>query len=190
MSRTEEPVKLMLLAIGLGVGGTESHVLELASRLDRKRFQVTVCTLRGDGAIARELRNRGVRVVALGGRGKLDACVLVRLWRLIRRERPAVIHAFLFWANLAGRVLGRFLVVPLCISSYHDFEVKRIGYQLLADRLPVKGTQVETCCSAAFGQTNLSHIGGEAWNYISIPFSIDVSQSNGYHSLLREQLGP
>src|SRR5438132_2211296 len=103
MSGTEEPVKLMLLAIGLGVGGTESHVLELASRLDRKRFQVTVCTLRGDGAIARELRNRGVRVVALGGRGKLDACVLVRLWRLIRRERPAVIHAFLFWANLAGR---------------------------------------------------------------------------------------
>ncbi|TLY38573.1 MAG: hypothetical protein E6K62_00320 [Nitrospirae bacterium] len=97
MSGTEEPVKLMLLAIGLGVGGTESHVLELASRLDRKRFQVTVCTLRGDGAIARELRNRGVRVVALGGRGKLDACVLVRLWRLIRRERPAVIHAFLFY---------------------------------------------------------------------------------------------
>src|SRR5437879_12966084 len=121
MSRTEEPVKLMLLAIGLGVGGTESHVLELASRLDRKRFQVTVCTFKGDGAIARELRNRGVRVVALGGRGKLDACVLVRLWRLIRRERPAGINEFLVCANLAGRVMGRCLPVPLCFSSYPAF---------------------------------------------------------------------
>ena len=180
---------MMLLAIGLGVGGTESHVLELASRLDRKRFQVTVCTLRGDGAIARELRNRGVRVVALGGRGKLDACVLVRLWRLIRRERPAVIHAFLFWANLAGRVLGRFLRVPLCISSYHDFEVTRIGYQLLADRLTVKWTQVVTCCSDAVRQTIFSQIGGEESKYITIPFGIDVSQFNGDHSLRREELG-
>src|SRR2546428_14054482 len=95
MSRTEEPVKLMLLAIGLGVGGTESNVLELASRLDRKRFQVTVCTLKGDGAIARELRNRGVRVVALGGGGKLDAWVLVRRWRWIPQWRPGVLHASL-----------------------------------------------------------------------------------------------
>src|SRR2546427_4307621 len=107
MSGTEEPVKLMLLAIGLGVGGTESHVLELASRLDRKRFQVTVCTFKGDGAIARELRNRGVRVVALGGRGKLDACVLVRLWRVIRRGRPAAVDGVFVLGHLAGWRLGR-----------------------------------------------------------------------------------
>src|SRR3989442_6930728 len=105
MSRTEEPVKLMLLAIGLGVGGTESHVLELASRLDRKRFQVTVCAFKGDGGIARELRNRGVRVVALGVSCKLDACGLLRLWRVIRRELPARIHALSVSANFALRVL-------------------------------------------------------------------------------------
>jgi glycosyltransferase involved in cell wall biosynthesis len=189
MQEAGDTTKLVLLAIGLGVGGTEEHVLELASRLDRKRFDVTVCTLKGDGVIARELRNRGVRVVALQGGGKLDPCMLMRLWRLIRRERPDVIHAFLFWANLAGRVVAQFLRVPLCISSYHDVEVRRIWYQLLADRLTVKWTHVMMCCSDAVRQSILSDIGGEESKYVTIPFGIDVSRFNGKRSLRREDLG-
>ena len=36
--------KVMLLAVGLGIGGTETHVLELASGIDRSKFDVTVCS--------------------------------------------------------------------------------------------------------------------------------------------------
>src|SRR5262245_48345683 len=114
------PAKLMLLAIGLGIGGTESHILELASRIDRSKFDVTVCTLKPGGRVAEELYDRGIRVLSLDGAGKLDARVLFRLFKIIREERPDVIQAFLFWANVAARICGRLVRTFAILSSYHD----------------------------------------------------------------------
>ncbi len=181
--------KLMLLAVGLGVGGTESHVLEVASRLDRARFDVTVCALKGEDVIALELRKRGVRVITLGGRGKLDGRVVWKLWRLIRQERPEIIHAFLFWANLACRVLGKLLHVPLRISSYHDMEVGSGGYRLVADRLTAQWTHVMNCCSEAVRQSVRSRIGGEEAKYVTIPFGVDLSRFEGGGVLKKPELG-
>lgn len=186
---SERTHKLMLLAVGLGVGGTESHVLELASRLDRARFDVTVCALKGEGVIAAELRNRGVRVVTLGGRGKLDARVLLRLWRLVRRERPDIIHAFLFWANLAGRVVGRLLQVPVRLSSYHDVEVRRIWHRAIPDSLTLSWTHSLICCSDAVRRSVRSHLGGEAQKYLAIPFGIDIGLYERAASVKRRELG-
>lgn len=179
----------MLLAVGLGVGGTESHVLELASRLDRARFDVIVCALKGEGVIAAELRNRGVRVVTLGGRGKLDARVLVKLWRLIRKERPDIIHAFLFWANLACRVLGGLLRVSVRLSSYHDMEVRKVWHRLIPDRLTLPWTHAIVCCSEAVCRSVRAQIGGEAKKYIAIPFGVDVGRYACAGPLKRNELG-
>ena len=53
-------IKLMLLTIGLGVGGTETHILALASGIDRTKFDVTVCSLKSGGCVVEELRRRGL----------------------------------------------------------------------------------------------------------------------------------
>jgi glycosyltransferase involved in cell wall biosynthesis len=179
----------MLLAVGLGVGGTESHVLELASRLDRTRFEVTVCALKGDDVIAMELRKRGVRVITLGGRGKLDGRVVVKLWQLIRKERPDIIHAFLFWANLACRVVGRLLHVKIRLSSYHDVEVRRVWHRLIPDRLTMRWTHANVCCSEAVCRSVRAQLGGEEKKYVAIPFGVDVEQHDGAGLLKRRDLG-
>lgn len=179
----------MLLAVGLGVGGSESHVLELASRLDRARFDVLVCALKGEDVIAAELRNRGVRVVTLGGRGKLDARIFVKLWQLIRKERPDIIHAFLFWANLACRVVGRLLHVKIRLSSYHDVEVRRIWHRLIPDRLTMRWTHANVCCSEAVCRSVRAQLGGEEKKYVAIPFGVDVEQHDGVGLLKRRDLG-
>jgi len=56
--------KVMLLAVGLGIGGTETHVLELASGIDRSKFDVTVCSLKSGGCLVEELRRRGYVEIA------------------------------------------------------------------------------------------------------------------------------
>src|SRR4051812_20575169 len=114
------PAKLILLAIGLGVGGTETHILELATGIDRSKFDVTVCSLKSGGCLVEELRRRRIRVVSLEGAGKFDVRVLFQLWKLMRDERPDVMQSFLFWANVSARLLGRLSKAVRVVCSYHD----------------------------------------------------------------------
>lgn len=183
------PRKLILLTVGLGVGGTETHILELASRIDRTRFDVIVCSLKAGGELAEELRARGVRVVSLGGTGKLDARVLFRLWRLLRSERPVIIQAFLFWANISARLLGRILREFPVISTYHDEVVSEGWLVRTIDRLTLKWSHTIVCCSEAVRRSVSSQIGGGAARCVIIPFGLDMRQFNEDDVATRRELG-
>ena len=183
------PAKLMLLAIGLGVGGTETHILELASRIDRSRFDVTVCTLKSGGRVAEELQARGIRVLSLDGTGKLDARVLFRLLKIIRDERPDVIQAFLFWANVAARICGRIVRTFAIISSYHDEIVSEGWIARLVDRLTLKWTHAILCCSDAVRRSVVSRIGGKRDQFTVIPFGVDVDRFESTSAATRRELG-
>ena len=183
------PAKVMLLAVGLGVGGTETHIVELASRLDRSRFTVTVCALKPGGTMAQELEKRGVRVLSLDGTGKLDARVIVRLFKLLRTEQPDVVQAFLFWANLAARACGRILRAFPVISSYHDEIVSEGWLVRLADRLTLKWTDRIVCCSGAVSRSVVSRIGGKIEHCTIIPFGVDMDQFEPAAAATRRELG-
>lgn len=183
------PAKVMLVAIGLGVGGTETHILELASRLDRSRFTVTVCALKSGGTMAQELEKRGVRVLSLDGTGKLDARVIVRLFKLLRAEQPDVVQAFLFWANVAARACGRILRAFPVISSYHDEVVSEGWLVRVVDRLTLTWTDRIVCCSGAVGRSVVSRIGGKIEHCTIIPFGVDIEQFEATAAATRRELG-
>lgn len=182
-------IKLMLLAVGLRVGGTEGQLLEIASRLDRHRFDVTVCVLKGHDVITCELGERGVRVIALGGKGKWDVRVLSRLGRAIRQEQPEVIHAFLFFANLTSRVVGRFLRVPVLISSYRGVDVGTGWLYQLIDRWTARWARAMTCCSEAVRRSIITRVGGDNGKYVTIHNGVDLERFTGSAPLTRAELG-
>ena len=170
------PAKLMLLAVGLGVGGTETHILELASRIDRSRYDVTVCSLKYGGWVADELRARGILVVSLNGAGKLDARVFFRLWKLLKQEQPDVIQAFLFWANVSARLIGRLVPGSRVISSYHDEVVPEGWLNRVIDRATMKWTKYIVCCSEAVRKSVEQRIGGKKNQFAVIPFGVDTDR--------------
>lgn len=181
--------KILLLVVGLDVGGTETHVLELATRLDPRRFDVTVCSLKSGGRLIPEFARRGVRVVSLEGFGQLDARILLRLWVLVRRERPQIIHAFLFWANITARVVGRFGGCSHIISSYHD-EVVTEGWAVRGmDRLTLRWNEALVCCSQAVRRSVRAQIGGSDRQTVIIPFGVDTAEFHGVKPLKRTVLG-
>lgn len=183
------PAKVLLLAVGLGVGGTETHIMELASRLDRSRFTVTVCALKPNGTLAQELKKRGVRVLSLDGAGKLDARVILRLFQLLRVEQPDVVQAFLFWANVAARACGRILRAFPVISSYHDEVVSEGWLVRVMDRLTLHWTQRVVCCSHAVSRSIVSRIGARIEHCTMIPFGVDVEQFDSAAAATRRELG-
>lgn len=182
-------IKVMLLTVGLGVGGTEGQLLELASRLDRRRFEVGVCALKGADVIADEMRARGVRVIALDGKGTWDVRVLYRLYRVLLAERPDVIHAFLFWANFISRVLGRLLQVPVRISSYRDVLLWGRWRNRLCERLTARWAHAVTCCSEAVRLRVLSEVGGDEWKYLTIHNGVDMAGFHSYRTVTKRHVG-
>lgn len=182
-------LKVLLVTVGLGVGGTETQIRELALRLDRARFDVVVCGLKGPGVIGEELRARGVRVVTLDGAGKGDARVLLRLARLIAAERPDIVHAFLGFANVAASLVGRLLGVPVVIWSYRDVEVWKTRPQWLLDRAALRWADAVTCCSDAVRRFVLAHVNGQGAKFATIHNGVDVEAFRTPQAVSRPALG-
>jgi glycosyltransferase involved in cell wall biosynthesis len=179
---------VMLLTVGLTVGGTEGQLLELASRLDSRRFNVLVCALKGEGPVARVMRERGIRVVTLNGRGAWDVRVLYRLFRLVRQERPEILHAFLGFANLAASLAGRLPGVPVVIWSYRDVEVWKTKAHWLVDRLAVRWADAITCCSDAVRRFVLAHMNGQASKFLTIHNGVDLEMFGSARAASRSEL--
>lgn len=178
----------MLLTVGLTVGGTEGQLLELASRLDSRRFNVLVCALKREGPVARAMRERGIRVVTLNGHGAWDVLVLYRLFRLVRQERPEILHAFLGFANLAASLAGRLPGVPVVIWSYRDVEVWKTKAHWLVERLAVRWADAVTCCSDAVRQFVLAHMNGQASKFSTIHNGVDFKMFGSAPAASRSEL--
>lgn len=103
-------------------GGAEQALVELATRLDRRRFEPVVYALSAPSpnrpSLAPRLREAGIETHFLGGRhvGHLPL-VVRRLARHLERQRPRLLLSFLFHANLVGRVAARWAGVPTVLSG-------------------------------------------------------------------------
>jgi glycosyltransferase involved in cell wall biosynthesis len=111
--------KILFLIPTLASGGTERQAAELVRRLDRERFEPLVAVIYGFDRVPVEIPLGGARLVSLrkplGKPGNLVA--LFRLWRLILRERPAVVQSFLRPADLYARIAGTLAFHPRIVTS-------------------------------------------------------------------------
>jgi glycosyltransferase involved in cell wall biosynthesis len=94
----------------LETGGAEHLVLNLARAIDRDQFELSACSLQGDGEIGAELRGLGVATYSFRRRPGLDAGLVPALVALVRRIGAHVVHthnvAPWLYAGLAGRLAG------------------------------------------------------------------------------------
>jgi glycosyltransferase involved in cell wall biosynthesis len=111
-------IPILHLITELDTGGAQTALLRLLARLDRDRFFPTVaCLYNGDAAVAQQICSLDIPVTDLGMTNKWRWDAFWRLYCLLRRERPVILHTWMFHANIPGRVLGRLTRVPIVISS-------------------------------------------------------------------------
>jgi glycosyltransferase involved in cell wall biosynthesis len=114
--RANDPHRIALCITELDAGGAERFFVELATRLDKRRFAPTVYCLGprpiGAGeALAARLAAADVPVQFLGARGLRDAwSVLRHLRNEFQRQRPALVQTFLWHANVLGPLAARVFV--------------------------------------------------------------------------------
>jgi len=110
-------IKILYVIATLDRAGAESQLSCLARALDTQRFASFVACLTRGGPIEDELRQDGIPYEILGKRGKYDLSVIRRLARLIEREKPDIVHTWLFTANAFGRTAAVLAGCPHLIAS-------------------------------------------------------------------------
>ncbi len=116
-------IKVLYVIGQLDRGGAERQLLELATRLPKDRFEPVVCCLGRPGPLGREIEESGVRLVVHAKPVGNFSGASRKLARLVRAERPVILHAFLSSANWRGLVVGRLLRVPIVITSMRNVDV-------------------------------------------------------------------
>jgi len=120
----EEPprsrIRVIQLLPSLEIGGMEVLAATLASRLDRRRFDPSVCCFDGLGPLADELEAQGVGVMLLRRRPGIDLGYPLRLRRRLRSEGTDVLHAHNATAFFYGTIAARLSGAAAAVFTEHD----------------------------------------------------------------------
>lgn len=114
-------MKVLHVITGLKVGGAETALYNfLAAAVPHNKAQHIVAYLK-HGVNVAKIASLGVPVHSLSGE-KVTSWPLsfYKLYRLIKREQPDVIHSSLWAANIMSRVLGRITRVPVVCDLHGD----------------------------------------------------------------------
>jgi glycosyltransferase involved in cell wall biosynthesis len=117
------PLNILMVTDHLGhangvIHGASRYYLQVLPRIDRARFNVTLCILRDRHPFADELERAGIYPLFLG-RGKWDARALGDILRLVRERHIDLLHCLAMKGCLFGRIAGRLTGTPALVHL-HD----------------------------------------------------------------------
>ncbi|MBD2577196.1 glycosyltransferase [Oscillatoria sp. FACHB-1406] len=118
-------MKIFHIITGLKVGGAEMMLLKLLERRSPK-VKAKVISLTHTDSIGKRINDLGIPVVALEMRpGTLNPFALLGLVRLLQKERPDIIHTWMYHADLLGGLAARWAGIPSIIWNIRSSDLSR-----------------------------------------------------------------
>lgn len=119
MENKNKKKKIMFLLTGSNMGGAEMVVKNLMFNLDSNLFDLFLVSIRPIGVIGQEIKKK-YPVFSLEANQKFNPLFLYKLYKILKQEKPDILHCHLFHANLVGRIIGKIVKVPYIISTIHS----------------------------------------------------------------------
>lgn len=92
--------KVMLLIPNLGMGGAENIVVNIAQYIDKNQFEIIVVSLYGETQCVDKykeiIKDEKIKVIFMNKKNGIDVNVLWGLIKIVRKEKPDVIHTHLY----------------------------------------------------------------------------------------------
>jgi glycosyltransferase involved in cell wall biosynthesis len=182
-------LRVLLLISNLEFGGAQRQVVELANRLDGGRFEVHVGSLSDYLPLADTLRLPPGRVHVVQKRFKYDLGVVPRLRALLRRLRIDLVQSYLFDADIAARLAGRWAGAAVVGAERNtDYALK--PQQKAAYRMTRGLVDLIVANSRAGAAFNQRLLGYDASFYRVVHNGVDTARFQpGDGAALRAELG-
>jgi glycosyltransferase involved in cell wall biosynthesis len=169
------PTRIAFCITDLDAGGAERALVQIVTRLDRRRWEPHVFCLDAGGVLVTELRSAGIDVVCLGAHRPRDFLVVWPLYRRLAALRPAILQTFLFHANIVGRLAGAAARVPAIVSGIRVAE-KRSRIRLWTDRVTDRLVTAHVCVSRDVADFSVNHGGLPNEKMQVIPNGVDFER--------------
>lgn len=102
-------MKILFLARQLNIGGAERQLVTLANELANRGHEVVIASYYPGGALSNKLDLKRVRLISLGKRSRWDLLhFYLTLIRVVRQERPDVLHGWIHTQNLFATLAWMF----------------------------------------------------------------------------------
>lgn len=176
----------------LEVGGAERCLTNLATRIDRARFDPLVVSLAprpaaGKDALVVQLEEAGVSVRFLNRRSAWQFISGVALLsRILRDERPQIVQTFLYHANVLGAQAARRANVPHVLAGIRVADPR--WWRAFSERWACSAIEKFVCVSDGVAQHCLSR-GYPREKLMVIPNGVDISRFAGAAPISLARLG-
>ena len=115
---TMTELRVMHVVQKLGFGGAEVGVLKVVNGLQSRGLRTAICSLRPPSGLVDELAP-GVKLFQLGQNRGNNVRSVWRLYQVLSRERPHIVHTH-SWSTLCeGLVAARLARVPILVHGEH-----------------------------------------------------------------------
>lgn len=156
-------MRILYLITGLGVGGAERVVVDLADEMFKRGHQVKIAYLKGE-AMVRPQSNE-IELIYLGFESlKCFNFAYQNYKKILEGFKPDVVHAHMVHANIFARISRIFIAVPKLICTAHNSneggQLRMFAYKV-TNRLSNLNTNVSDEASksliekGAFNKNNL-----------------------------------
>jgi glycosyltransferase involved in cell wall biosynthesis len=193
ISKGHADPKILFVIGSLGLGGAEKQMALLIKHLERLNFDCHLFALEPTGPLKNHLISAGVKIHNGGyfsEKSKASKIYLliraqIRLFRVIRKIRPEVIHAYLPLTNFMGSLAGRISNVPFIISSKRALgnHQERNWVWRFLDMAAFRFSHCVTVNSNAVGEDTLKRDKGKASRIKLIYNGLDFSNFSNDSSL-------
>lgn len=126
-------MKVLYVITGLGLGGAEKVVADLADQMVLRGHEVKIAYLKGDAIVKPKSQNVELIYLGLESSAKLFP-VAYKYRNLIKSYQPDVVHAHMIHANIFARLCRVFSKVPKLICTAHNSneggKVRMLAYRM------------------------------------------------------------
>ena len=124
-------INILFVITGLGMGGAETQVCNLADELAALGHEVSIIYLSGDKVVSP--LNLEVKLIGLNlENNPLSLLVAFNsLRKLLKKIKPDVVHSHMVHANIITRLVRLFCKIPVLISSAHSSNATSLAFEFV-----------------------------------------------------------